>query len=119
MALITFALGIVAGLATFAFEDRAQQNARFRALEAANGVLEAARAMGWEELTPEWAASQRQTADPWLPEGEMTVKVEPDRELPALKRVTVTVAWQISAQRPPVSVELIGFFAKRSREEKS
>lgn len=84
MALITFALGIVAGLATFAFEDRAQQNARFRALEAVNSILESARAIDWDELTPEWAASQRHTADPWLPEAEFTIKVEADRDLPAL-----------------------------------
>jgi type II secretory pathway pseudopilin PulG len=112
-ALTTIAIGMVVALAFWAFNDRAQRQARFRALEAANNVLETARSLPWEQLSAGWAESQKMSDDPEIPEGRVQVKVENDADTPVLKRVTVRVEWLTNAARPPASVELVGFFAAK------
>ena len=111
MALTTFALGMVAVIAAWALQDRAQHQARHRALEAAANLLETARAMPFDQVTDAWAKSQSLPEDDWLPEGKIEVSV--DLERPNLKRVTVIVRWLAPANRPRLDVRLVGWFAPR------
>src|SRR4051794_29558145 len=110
-ALTIFAMGAIAVLAAWHFRDRAEHQARHIALEAANNVLEEARAMDWDRLTPEWAQAKQLSADPWLPDGALDVTVGDEPNEKGLKRVTAKVSWLVSAARPRLDVELVGFFA--------
>ena len=112
-ALTVVALGLIATMAAWNYRERAQHQARHLALEAANNALEAARATPWDKLTPEWAASKQLTDDPWLPEGKLEVTVADEPGDKGLKRVVAKVSWMVSADRPRLDVELVGFFAAR------
>ncbi len=117
-AVAAVALGLIATMAAWSFRDRAQHQARHLAIEAANNVLEEARATPWAKLTPEWAAARKLTDDPWLPEGKLEVAVADEDGEKGLKRVVAKVSWLVSADRPRLDVELVGFFADRSTAAK-
>ena len=117
-ALAVAALSMIATLAAWSFRDRAQHQARHLAIEAANNVLEEARATPWDKLTPAWAASKQLTDDPWLPEGKVDVTVQDEAGEKGLKRVVAKVSWLVSADRPRLEVELVGFFAARATTAK-
>jgi prepilin-type N-terminal cleavage/methylation domain-containing protein len=113
LGLLGVALVLVAQVGVWALRERARMTDREAAQEMAANVLESARAVGWEELTPEWAQAQR------LPEAyaergwALEVHVAPEESRPLLKRVTVDVLWKAGtgpSQRP---VELVGLFAAR------
>jgi type II secretory pathway pseudopilin PulG len=112
MALTTFALGMVAMIAAWSLQDRAQHQARHRALEAAANLLESAQTTPYDQLTDAWAKSQSLPDDDWLPEGKIDVTI--DLERPHLKRVTVVVSWSAPANRPRLDVRLVGYYAARS-----
>jgi prepilin-type N-terminal cleavage/methylation domain-containing protein len=113
LGLLGVALVMVAQVGIWALRERARITDREAAQEMAANVLESARAVGWEELTPEWAQAQR------LPEAyaergwvlEVHVKAEESR--PLLKRVTVAVLWKAGMGPSPRPVELVGLFAAR------
>lgn len=111
MALTIVVLGIVASLAVWSFRERAHHQARFIALETANNILEEARSLPWDKLTPGWAAAQPTIDDLFLPEGKIAVTVTDEPGEKGLKRVVAKVVWRASADRPPLDVELVGFFA--------
>jgi len=117
-ALTIFAMGAIATLAAWHFRDRAEHQARQIAIEAANNVLEEARATPWEQLTPDWAKARQLTADPWLPEGALDVVVADEAGEKGLKRVTAKVSWLVTAARPRLDVELVGFFAAQPASAK-
>lgn len=114
--LLAVLIVLVAELGYLSMRERTRGVARQLALEQAGNVLEAARACPWGELTPEWAAAQRlpDALKPQLPDGQLLVQVEPEKERPQTKRVTVEVRWQFEPQRPPESTRLIGLFSARS-----
>jgi hypothetical protein len=117
-ALAMVVLGSIASLAAWNFRERANHFARQIAMESADNVLEAARALPWDQLTPEWAKSRQVAEDPSLPDGKLAVTIADESGEKGLKRVVVTVSWSIAADRPRLDVELVGFFADRSLPSK-
>ena len=110
-------LSMVATLAAWNYRDRAQQQARQVALEAAANVLEEARATPWEALTPAWAAARALPDDPSLPAGKLTVTVADEANEKGLKRVVAKIAWGES-ENARSDVELVGFVAARPSSKK-
>ncbi len=119
----TIALGVLATaavlaaqLGTWSLIEHGRTEDRLVAADAAANVLEAARARGWADLTPEWAAGQRLTdaVAVRLADGKLAVHVEPEPDRPHLKRVTVLIEWDHRASLPPQTVTLTGLFADRS-----
>ena len=117
-ALTIFAMSAIASLAAWNFRDRAEHQARQIALEAANNVLEEARATLPQNLTSEWAKAKQLTDDPWLPEGKLEVAVVDEGGEKGLKRVSAKVSWLVTAARPRLDVELVGFFAGKPADAK-
>ena len=112
------ALSVVASLAAWTYRDRAHHQARHIALEAAANVLEEARSLPWDKLTPAWAESKSLTEDRWLPEGKLTATVADEPGEKGLKRVVANVSWMASADRPRLDVELVGYFAADSKQKR-
>lgn len=107
---------LVAELGYWSMTERRRAAARQVALEAAGNVLESARALPWEELTPEWAAAQQLPAEAKaeLPDGSLRVVVEPEKDRPRTKRVLAEVRWQVEEGKPSPRVELAGLFSTRA-----
>ena len=118
LAALAVAAVLAAQLGTGALAERARTDARLDAADAAGNVLEAARAVPWEKLTPEWTAGQKLPAfvADRLTDGALTATVEPEPGRPRVKRVTVTVRWIHDGGRPARPVRLVGLFAARTAE---
>jgi hypothetical protein len=95
--------------------ERGRLAARLEALTAAGNVLEAARALPWDALTPQWAAAQRlpESALPLRPDARLEVRVEPEASVPRAKRVTAAVRWDFRDGVPPQEVRLVTLFSAR------
>jgi type II secretory pathway pseudopilin PulG len=123
--LIAFAVlsSVAAGVAEFAtwsLDERAHADARLESVEIAANVLEQARARPWNDLTAEWAGSQRlpdSMAARW-PDCRLSVRVEPEANRPRVKRVTVDVKWTEPAHGSWKPVTLTALFAARAAEGK-
>jgi hypothetical protein len=115
-AILAALMVVVTEVGYHSMRERARIAHRQTALETAGNVLEAARARPWDELTPEWAAKQDLTEETKsaLPEGSLTVRVEPVPERPRIRRVTVEVRWQVEEGKPAERVQLVSLFSARS-----
>jgi hypothetical protein len=115
LGLVVIVIGLTAQAGYLARVERARTNVRQGALDAASNLLEAARAMPWQALTPRWAAEQHLPED-WLrdqPDGKLQVQVAPEASLPRTRRVTVTIRWDLREGIPPQEVQLTALFAAR------
>ena len=56
---------------------------------------------------PDWLAGE-------LPQGRLTVRVEPEATRPRIKRVTVEIGWQLDNAMPARPVVLVGLFSGRA-----
>jgi type II secretory pathway pseudopilin PulG len=115
-AVLAVALVLAAQLGVWSLSERTRNAARQEAVETAANVMESARALPGEELTPEWAAKQKlpEALAARLYDGKLTVRVEPEASRPHVKRVTVEVAWKQSNDVPARPVRLVGLFSERS-----
>ena len=105
---------VVVQTSLWGLRERARNAEHHAALELAHNVMESARARTPEDLTPTWAAQQRLSKE-WqdlLPGGKLTVRAEPEKSVPAAKRVMVEVRWGVE---PMVrSLQLVGVFGPRA-----
>jgi type II secretory pathway pseudopilin PulG len=118
LALLCFAMVLVAQLGTWTLAERARAEERLAAIEGVANLLEAARARPWADLTPQWAAEQRLTdnlADR-LHEAVLTVRVEREPDRPRVKRVTVQLAWTHGDGATARTAAAVGLFADRGGE---
>lgn len=122
---VTVALAIVAVLGViivqclvWSLQERVRLRAHQAALELAANVLEAARALPWEQLEQPWADAQTIPAASvdLLPEGKMVVTIEPVAGLPRTRRITVALSWQFAAYLPR-SVQLTTLLSARSAKQ--
>jgi hypothetical protein len=115
LGLLAVAMTLVAQVGLWSLGERSKGLARQQALEEAANLLESARALPWEELTPQWAQKQRLPdglADR-LGHGRLTVKVEPVPSRPHTRRVSVTIAWGAEGL-PGKQVHLTSLFSART-----
>lgn len=84
-------------------ELQALERQRWAVAEARN-VIERVAALPVKQRTPEALASLNLSARTAkaLPEGQVSVKVEPDPELPRLARIGVTVSWRSKVRQESV-----------------
>ena len=110
-------LVVVAQTSVWSFGERQRNSARQAAQELAENVLQSAHSRSWEDLTPAWAATQKLPKE-WqdtFPEGGLTIRVEPEKGLENVKRVTVAIRWRSHAGSvPPMVIELTALFSTRS-----
>jgi prepilin-type N-terminal cleavage/methylation domain-containing protein len=118
IALLGLAVVATAQLGVWVLAERGRDRDQQAALELADNILEAARAAGWEALTPAWAVEQRLPGI-WEERGwQLAVQVAEHAKQPRTKQVTVTVrpaARRGGTARP---VQLTGLFAPRSEAGK-
>jgi type II secretory pathway pseudopilin PulG len=117
------ALGILGGVLVmlgqvgyWSMRERLFGEARQTALELAANQLEAARALEWEALTPQWADAQALPEHSALSliDGRLRVLVEMQKDSPLLKRVSVEVSWRPQAGAAEQSVRLVTLIAARA-----
>ena len=117
------ALGILGGVllavAQFGYLalcERQRNIARQDALEAAANVMESARVLPLEDLTPAWAGRQHmpEPLAQRLRDGELQVRVEPEPSRPHTKRLTVEIRWSPDDGKPAQRVELVALRSARS-----
>jgi hypothetical protein len=115
LTVLTMALTLLAQFGVWCVGERAHSNNRQDALEHAANVLEEARALPWDALTPDWAAAQRLPAelDLRLIDGKETVTVEPEPSRPQTRRVTVEITWAKSRDHGARQVKLVALFSAR------
>jgi type II secretory pathway pseudopilin PulG len=115
-AVLSVAMVLVAQFVGWAITERVRTDARMEATDAAANVLEEARAIGADGLTPEWAASRKlpEHLASRLPGGTLTGRVEAEDGRPRVKRVTVEVKWTNPGGTPARPVVLVALFAERS-----
>ncbi len=113
LGIFTLALVMTAQLAAWSMLERARTQMRLEAAEAAANVLEAARALEWQQLGPDWADQQKLAdyASARLDDAQLFVHVK--NETPTLKRVDVEIQWPQSASAAPRPVRMIGYFGNR------
>jgi hypothetical protein len=94
---------------------RKQQAARLAALETAANILESARTLTPDELSPRWAESQHLSAESAekMLDPTLSVQVESQPNMSRLKRITVRLSWAPATGRPVGDVELTGYSAAR------
>jgi prepilin-type N-terminal cleavage/methylation domain-containing protein len=116
LAILAVAMVLAAQLGVWSLLERSRSTTRYEVLEAANNILEAARASSWTELTPDWAAGHRlpEGLAERLHDGQLHVRVEPEASRPQCKRVTVEIRWTLDQGRPARPVRLVGMFGARS-----
>jgi type II secretory pathway pseudopilin PulG len=115
LAILAIVMTVVAQIGYFSLVERLRSTTRQAALEQAANVMESARAIPWDKLTADWAAAQQLPKDDGfiLPEGRLTVKVEPEKTLPSAKRVTVEIRWVVQ-EGASERVELVGLVSARA-----
>lgn len=115
LACLVMAATLVAQMAAWSLIERGRADTRLAAMEWAATVLEKARGVPWSKLTPEWADQQKlppTIADRML-RPAASVQVLPELGLPGIKRVAVSVRWEISEGAAAPPVELMTLFADR------
>jgi hypothetical protein len=113
---LAVALLLVAQTGYFALNERLCNSTRHEALEAAANVLEQARALPWEELTPAWAGRQKlpESLANRLRDGKLDVRVEPEASQPKIRRVTVEIRWTPEGDKPARTVRLVALRSART-----
>jgi hypothetical protein len=113
--LLALAMTLVAQVSLWSLGERRQGLARQEALEEAANLLETARTLPWEELTPQWAQKQRlpDGLAERLGHGHLTVHVEPVPSRPHTRRVNVTITWDRQSL-PGQEVQLTALLSARS-----
>ncbi len=116
LAALAVALTLVAEIALQAVEERERVLHRQDAAEAAANVLEAARALPWDDLTPDWARRQAlpEALAARLPDGRLDVRIAPDPSSPRTRRVSAEIHWREGRRRAPQSLGLVGLYSPRS-----
>ena len=118
-AVLTSVAAGIAEMATWSLSERARADARLEAINSTANVLEQARARKWDDLTAEWASSQRlpdYVTARW-PDSQLSVRVEPEANRPRVKRVTVEVKWPGAGHASWKPVTLTALFAARTGEK--
>src|SRR5262249_14352115 len=119
--ILAIVMVVVAQTGTWSFGERQRNAARQAAVELAENVLQTARSRSWDELTPSWAGEQKLPKE-WhdtLPEGKLTVRVEPEKGVAGVKRVNVAIRWRAHAGKmPPTQIELSALFSARAADGK-
>jgi type II secretory pathway pseudopilin PulG len=112
---------VVAQTAVWSIGERRKTAARQTAVELAENVLQAARSRDWKDLTPSWMEEQKLPKE-WqdtFPKGRLTVKIEPEKNLAGVKRVTVVIRWRADAGSiPPAEITMTALFSARSADNK-
>jgi type II secretory pathway pseudopilin PulG len=114
LGVLTVAMVLIAEVSVWSLREQSRSSARQTAEEVAANVLEEARACPWDELTPAWAAAQRLPEPLLQRDWRLTVRVEPEKSLPEVKRVSVAVQWAASEGAPAAPVQLVSLFSARS-----
>jgi prepilin-type N-terminal cleavage/methylation domain-containing protein len=115
LAILAIVMVIVAQIGYFSMTERLRSSTRQVALEQASNILESARATPWDKLTAEWAAARKLPEEKgfFLPDGRLSVRVEPEKSPANAKRVTVLVEWQVQ-EGIPQQVRLVGLVSDRA-----
>ncbi len=115
LGLLSIALVLLSQMAVGQLTERRRQTTRLEALEVADNILESARTLTPEALTPAWAAAQHLPAElvERMLESKLTITVEPYAGQPRLKRVAVRITWLHARGQPTAPVELTGYFGPR------
>ena len=116
LSILAMVMLLVVQTGYWSMRERIRTASRHAALELASNILESARAGPFETLTPDWAAGQKlpEESGRLLSKAQLTVRVEPEKNLPHTKRVTVEIRWQTEVTMPPQTVQLVGLFSSRS-----
>lgn len=120
LAVLSVVLLLVAQMSWWSVQQRLESVAKKLALEHANNILEAARALPYEKLDDQWAAELGLPADvkPLLPDALLGIKVETEPALAMVKRVTVEISWSRQADLPANVVKLVALFGERVEKKK-
>lgn len=107
---------VIAQLTYWSLRQRARLQSQQTALELANNILEAARAMPADALTPQWILEQTIPEDvmPLLPEGTLSVQIEDVSDKSPARRVTAIVTWQTDDVGPHREVRLVTLLNPRA-----
>lgn len=112
---------VVAQTGTWSFGERQRTASRQAAIELVENVLQTARNRSFDDLTSSWADAQKLPRE-WqdtFPEGNLTVRVAPEKGIDGVKRVTVAIRWRAHAGKtPPMQIETTALFSARSADSK-
>jgi type II secretory pathway pseudopilin PulG len=111
-AILALLLPMVAQLALWSLTQRMHAQSQQAALELAQNVLESARACPLEDLNASWASAQKipDQIALLLPDGKLTVTIEPEKN--GVRRVTVSITWQNEIHSPR-QVQLVTLVSTR------
>jgi prepilin-type N-terminal cleavage/methylation domain-containing protein len=120
LTILAVAVTLLAQVTIWSLAERDYSRARQDALEQAANILESARTVSWDALTPEWARAQKLSSEleERLTDARLRVSVEPEPSRPLTKRVTVAIDWQIQNTHPAKPVKLVSLFSARGEENK-
>ena len=87
--------------------------------ELAANLLEAARALPFDQLDQRWADAQTIPSEmaALLPEGKVIVTVESAKSSANMKRVTAEVRWPLAPNQQPQSVQLTTLLSGREAKK--
>jgi type II secretory pathway pseudopilin PulG len=118
LVIMLMAMMLVTQAAIWTLGQRERDASRQEALEAAINIMEKARALAWNDISAQWASTQRLTDDltQRLTEARLVVNVEPVANHSHTKRVTVEIKWKDKNEGMAQQVQLVSLFNDRSAE---
>lgn len=116
IAVLGVAAVLVAQIGVRSLAERVNVEEHFAAQEATANILEVARATAWTDLTPAWASTVRppNALTTRLDDVKLTVRVEPEKGRPRIKRVTVELRWSPAEGHGDRAVTTMALFADRA-----
>jgi prepilin-type N-terminal cleavage/methylation domain-containing protein len=105
---------LLAQVGLWALQERNQNRERQAIQERVVNLLEQARAMPWQELTPDWASKQTLSSAERDRGWKLDVRVADEPGRLGVKRLTVTMTWKAYGNQPRKE-ELTALLARRSR----
>lgn len=119
LAILGIMMVVVAQTGYWSMQQRLENIAKQLALEHANNIMEAARAMPFDHLDEQWAADLGlPEGKGLLPDGQLGIKVESENGVPRTKRVTVEISWARDRGLPEQLVKLVALFGSRTEVKK-
>ncbi len=118
LAVLTTALLLTIQLSIWVLSERQRTSVRQQALEETANVLESAQACSWDDLGSTWAGEQeqrlRQALAERMTEPVFAVRVQPEKDRPRTRRITVELKWKQPEGWPAPPITMTALFSKRT-----
>jgi type II secretory pathway pseudopilin PulG len=114
LTILALVILLVAQLGVWSLTQRGRNRDRHAAYEHAANILEEARAVSWDDLTPQWAALRCLPTSLSERGWRLSVEVIPESGMPQIKRVAVEIQPVMDNGQTLQPIRMVSLFSARS-----